>query len=166
MRDQAASRVTALKVPEASVTTKTAKPSSMADSAGKATQTSVTTPAMINCLRPVFLIAATKSSLSQTLMLPGRAMYGASGNRSFSSGTSGPLGPFSKLVVRIVGSLKYFADAASASTLFLNSPGEKSCTSEIRPDWWSTRRTTASSLESRVYLNELLMTDSSYGCRS
>ena len=53
-------------------------------------------------------------------------MYGASGNSSFSSGTSGPFGPSSKLVVRIVGSLKYLARSASASTLFLNSSGEKS----------------------------------------
>jgi hypothetical protein len=35
MRDQAESRVVLLKVPEASVMTKTSKPSSMADSAGK-----------------------------------------------------------------------------------------------------------------------------------
>jgi hypothetical protein len=50
-------------------------------------------------------------------------MSGASGNISFSSGTRGPLGPCSKLVVRIVGSLKNFAILAKASTLFLNSPG-------------------------------------------
>ncbi len=92
----------------------------MADSTGKATQTSVTTPAMINCFLPVALTALTKSSLSQALMLPGRAMYGASGNVSFSSWTSGPLGPSSKLVVRMVGSLKYSARSAKASTLFLN----------------------------------------------
>src|SRR5512147_1141614 len=79
------------------------------------------------------------------------------GNISFSSGTSGPLGPFSKLVVRTVGSLKYCAQAARASTLFLNSPGEKSCTSEIRPDWWSTSRHAASFLDSRVYLNDWLI---------
>jgi len=50
-------------------------------------------------------------------------MYGASGNISFNSGTMGPFGPFSKLVVRMVGSPKNFADAASARTLFLNSFG-------------------------------------------
>lgn len=46
----------------------------MADSAGNATHTSVTTPAMISCFLPVALTAARKSSLSQALMLPGRAM--------------------------------------------------------------------------------------------
>jgi hypothetical protein len=56
-----------------------------------------------------------------------------------------------------VGSLKYLALAASASTSFLNSPGEKSCTSEINPAWWSTSRHTASLFASRVYWNELLM---------
>ncbi|MCY1250910.1 hypothetical protein D9M72_646050 [compost metagenome] len=74
MRSQAASRVIGLKVPEASVTTNTSKPSSRADSAGNATQTSVTTPAMISCFLPVAFTALTKSSLSQALMLPGRAM--------------------------------------------------------------------------------------------
>ncbi|MNR37143.1 hypothetical protein D3C85_1551360 [compost metagenome] len=74
MRLQAAFRVTSLNVPDASVTTNTSNPSSRADSAGKATQTSVTTPAMINCFLPVALTALTKSSLSQALMLPGRAM--------------------------------------------------------------------------------------------
>lgn len=62
--------------------------------------------------------ALTKSSLSQALIWPGRGMKGASGNWAFSSGTSGPLGPFSKLVVRMVGRLKYFAKSPSASTLF------------------------------------------------
>src|SRR5512139_2088308 len=76
---------------------------------------------------------------------------------SLISGTSGPFGPFSKLVVRIVGSLKYLALAAMASTLFLNSPGEKSCTNEIRPDWWSTSRHAASFLDRRVYLNEFVI---------
>ncbi|MCY1310176.1 hypothetical protein D9M70_603430 [compost metagenome] len=66
--------MSSLKVPEASVTTKTSKPSSSADSAGKATHTSVTTPAMISCFLPVAFTALTKSSLSQALMLPGRAM--------------------------------------------------------------------------------------------
>jgi len=84
-------------------------------------------------------------------------------NISFSSGTSGPFGPFSKLVVRIVGSSKYFALAARASTLFLNSPGEKSWTSEIKPDWWSTSRQTASFFESRVYLKGCAMFVSSFG---
>ena len=97
----------------------------MADSAGKATQTSVTTPAMISCLRPVALTALTKSSLSQALMLPGRAMYGASGNSSFSSGTSGPFGPFSKLVVRIVGSLKYFAAGGQRQHVVLEFVGRE-----------------------------------------
>ena len=50
-------------------------------------------------------------------------MNGASGNISFNSGTIGPFGPSSKLVVRMVGSLKNFAVSASASTLFLNSLG-------------------------------------------
>jgi hypothetical protein len=74
MRAQAAWRVTSLKVPEASVTTKTSYPASTAERAGKATQTSVTTPAMTSCRQPVFCTAATNSSLSQALMLPGRAM--------------------------------------------------------------------------------------------
>ena len=74
MRAQAESRVRALKVPEASVTTNTSKPSSMAARAGKATHTSVTTPAMINCCRPVAFTAATNSSLSQALICPGRAI--------------------------------------------------------------------------------------------
>ena len=62
-------------------------------------------------------------------------MYGASGNISFNSGTSGPFGPSSKLVVRIVGNSKYFAEAPSASTLFLKSSGEKSPTQLHSPDW-------------------------------
>jgi hypothetical protein len=45
--------------------------------------------------------------LSQALILPGRAIYGASGKCAFSSGTNRPFGPVSKLVVSIVGSLKY-----------------------------------------------------------
>src|SRR5476649_2196028 len=96
-------------------------------------------------------ISLTKSALSQALIWPGRGMYGASGNSSLSSGTIGPFGPFSKLVVRMVGSLKNLARSARASTLFLNSLGEKSCTSEIRPVWWSTSKTTASSLFRRLY---------------
>ncbi|MOA67323.1 hypothetical protein D3C78_1944410 [compost metagenome] len=63
-----------MKVPEASVTTNTSKPSAMADNAGKATHTSVTTPATISCLRPVAFTAVTKSSLSQALICPGRAI--------------------------------------------------------------------------------------------
>ncbi|MNP35054.1 hypothetical protein D3C76_1283700 [compost metagenome] len=150
MRTHAACCTVSLKVPEASVTTNTSKPSASADKVGKATHTSVTTPAMISCLRPVALIALTKSSLSQALIWPGRAMYGASGNISFSSGTSGPFGPCSKLVVRMVGRPKNLARSPRASTLFLNSLGEKSCTSEIRPVWWSTSSTTASSLFRRL----------------
>ena len=46
-RSHAECRVISLKVPDASVTTKTSNPSSMAESAGNATQTSVTTPAII-----------------------------------------------------------------------------------------------------------------------
>src|SRR3546814_5048691 len=84
MRTQAACCTVSLNVPEASVTTNTSKPSANADSVGNATQTSVTTPAMISCLRPVALIALTKSSLSQALIRPGRGMYGASGNISLS----------------------------------------------------------------------------------
>ena len=41
------------------------------------------------------------------------------GNMALSSGTSGPLGPSLELVVRIVGSLKYFASSPRARTLFL-----------------------------------------------
>ena len=58
------------------------EPSSIAASAGNATQTSVTTPAMISCFLPVALIALTKSSLSQALIWPGRANKGASGNNA------------------------------------------------------------------------------------
>src|SRR5690606_39304818 len=123
MRSQAASRVSALKVPEASVTTNTSKPSSSAASAGKATQTSVTTPAMISCFLPVALTALTKASLSQALIWPGRGMKGASGNRVFSSGASGPLGPSSKLVVEMVGSLEYLVGWFSARTVFLDVVG-------------------------------------------
>ncbi|MNP53526.1 hypothetical protein D3C76_1480090 [compost metagenome] len=90
---------------------------------------------MISCFLPVAFTALTKSSLSQALIWPGRAMNGASGNCALSSGTIGPLGPLSKLVVRMVGSLKNLAMSPRASTLFLNSLGEKSCTSEIRPVW-------------------------------
>ena len=67
-RSHAECRVISLKVPDASVTTKTSNPSSMAESAGNATQTSVTTPAIINCFLPVALTAFTKSSLSQALI--------------------------------------------------------------------------------------------------
>src|SRR5471032_2189693 len=157
IRAQAACCTVSLKVPEASVTTNTSKPSARADKVGNVTHTSVTTPAMINCLRPVSLTALTKSALSQALIWPGRGMYGASGNSSLSSGTIGPFGPFSKLVVRMVGSLKNLARSARASTLFLNSLGEKSCTSEIRPVWWSTSRTTASSLFKRLRVGVLMV---------
>src|SRR5471032_3664205 len=150
MRAQAACCTVSLNVPEASVTTNTSNPSASADSVGKVTHTSVTTPAMISCLRPVAFTALTKSALSQALIWPGRGMYGASGNSALSSGTNGPLGPVSKLVVRMVGSLKNLATSASASTMFLNSLGEKSCTSEIKPVWWSTNSTTASSLFKRL----------------
>ncbi|KWV86737.1 hypothetical protein PFLmoz3_03621 [Pseudomonas fluorescens] len=78
-------------------------------------------------------MALTKSSLSQALIWPGRAMYGASGNRALSSGTSGPLGPVSKLVVRMVGNLKYLARSARASTLFLNLSGSMSRTNDSKP---------------------------------
>ncbi|MNN08122.1 hypothetical protein D3C81_1209710 [compost metagenome] len=105
----------------------------MADSAGKATQTSVTTPAISSCFLPVAFTAATKSALSQALIWPGRGMNGASGNIAFSSGASGPFGPSSKLVVRTVGRPKYLAQSASASTLFLNLSGSISRTSDIRP---------------------------------
>ena len=43
---------------------------------------------------------------------------------SFEDGPNGPLGPSSKLVVRIVGSWQYLAMSARARTLFCNSPGE------------------------------------------
>ncbi len=46
----------------------------MAESAGKATQTSVTTPAIISCFFPVALMALTNSSLSHALICPGRAI--------------------------------------------------------------------------------------------
>ena len=62
-------------------------------------------------------------------------MYGASGKISLSSGTNGPFGPSSKLVVRIVGKLKYLAAFASAKTLFLNLSGSISRTKESRPVW-------------------------------
>ena len=74
MRAQAACWTVSLKVPDASVTTNTSNPSSSAHRVGNATHTSVTTPAMINCLRPVSLIALTKSGLSQALIWPGRWM--------------------------------------------------------------------------------------------
>lgn len=63
IRSHAEWRVSSLNVPEASVTTKTSKPSASADSARKATQTSVTTPAMMSGFRPVAFTALTKSSL-------------------------------------------------------------------------------------------------------
>ena len=50
--------------------------------------------------------------------------FEGSGWAAFNSGMSTPLGPFSKLVVKIVGSLKSFAVFESARTLFLNSSGE------------------------------------------
>lgn len=55
--------------------------------------------------------------------IAGTSNIGASGNVCFSSGTKGPFGPFSKLVVSIVGKLKYLARSASAKTLFLNLSG-------------------------------------------
>ena len=93
----------------------------MAESAGKATQTSVTTPAIISCFFPVALMALTNSSLSHALICPGRAIFGALGNKSTSSCMSGPLGPFSKLVVKITGKSKNLAVSPRANTLFLNS---------------------------------------------
>jgi len=77
-------------------------------------------------------------------------MNGASGWRSTTSGTIGPFGPVSKLVVMMVGSSKNLPMSASAMTLFLKSSGEKSCTSEMRPAWWSISRRTASSLSSSL----------------
>ena len=74
----------------------------------------------------------------------------ASGNISTNSGTKGSFGPSSKLVVRMVGRLKYFAAAASASALFLNLSGSMSRTNERRPAWWSTKRTAALSLSKRI----------------
>ncbi|MNP73005.1 hypothetical protein D3C76_1696560 [compost metagenome] len=62
-------------------------------------------------------------------------MYGASGNSVLSSGINGPLGPVSKLVVRMVGSLKYLARSARASTLFLKRSGSMSRTRDSRPAW-------------------------------
>ncbi len=62
MRSQAESRVTSLNVPDASVTTNTSNPSAKADNAGKATQASVTTPAIISCFLSVALTAWTNSS--------------------------------------------------------------------------------------------------------
>src|SRR3989339_2172667 len=82
-------------------------------------------------------------------------MYGAPGNIAFNSGRSGPLGPCSKLVVRIVGSLKYFAEAASARTLFLNSSGWKSRTNENNPVWWSSNSSAASSFRKRWYRSDM-----------
>ncbi|MCY1449493.1 hypothetical protein D9M71_662320 [compost metagenome] len=92
-------------------------------------------------------------------------MYGASGNCALSSGTIGPFGPLSKLVVRTVGRLKNLAMSPRASTLFLNSLGEKSWTSEIRPVWWSTNNTTASSLFKRLYGTLLMKNSLMDGCR-
>lgn len=60
--------MTSLKVPEASVTTKTSNPSARVESVGKATQTSMTTPATISCFLPV--------ALSKALICPGRAIEG------------------------------------------------------------------------------------------
>ncbi len=74
IRCQAASRVKWLNVPDASVITNTSKSSSSADKVGNATQTSVTTPAIIIYFLPVALTALTKSSLSQALICPGRAI--------------------------------------------------------------------------------------------
>jgi len=82
MRAQAACRTVVLKVPEASVTTNTSKPSTSADKVENATHTSVTTPAMMICLRPVALIALTivgaykpswvlAQSFGRTLSTPG-----------------------------------------------------------------------------------------------
>src|SRR3989344_8017098 len=64
IRFQAACCTVELKVPEESVTTNTSNPSARADNVGKDTQTSVTTPALISCLRPVALLALKKASLS------------------------------------------------------------------------------------------------------
>src|SRR5262249_17357850 len=72
IRIRAASRTDLLNVPEASATTNTWYPSRSAESVGKATHTSVTTPAMTSCFLPVRLTALTKSSLSQALIWPGR----------------------------------------------------------------------------------------------
>jgi hypothetical protein len=92
-----------------------------------------------------------KSSFSHALMFPGRTTNVASGKFSFNAGRIGPFGPSSKLVVRMVGSLKYVARRASAKTLFLNSAGVKSCTRLRRPDWCSVSGTAA--LSRRRYIN-------------
>jgi len=44
-------------------------------------------------------------------------------------------GEFKNNVLALGASAKYLALAAKANTLFLNSPGEKSCTKEMSPDW-------------------------------
>src|SRR4030042_5150969 len=82
---------------------------------------------------------------------------GGSGNIALCSGKIGPLGPCSKLVVRIVGSLKYFAEAASARTLFLNSSGWKSRTNENNPVWWSSNSSAASSFRKRLYRSDMIL---------
>ena len=123
MRSQAECRVISLNVPEASVTTNTSKPSSIAESAGKATQTSVTTPAMMSCFLPVAFTALTKS-----VVVPGIDVAGPGDVRRLRElllqlRHQRAVGAVSKLVVRMVGSLKYLARSPSASTLFLNLSG-------------------------------------------
>jgi hypothetical protein len=84
--------------------------------AAKAKHTSIVTPATIRFLRPVFAIAATNAGSFHALMIPGRSITDASGNRLTISGINGLFGLRPRLVITTVGRLKTFPIFASAIT--------------------------------------------------
>lgn len=124
-------------------------------------QTSVVIPARMTCFLPVASTAARNSGLSQALTSPFLRIYGALGYILTISLGKGPLGPaityqnqsvssrntwtvpVSADVVKMVGRLNKFPNAAWASMLFRNSVGVKSLTIWDRPICSSTTRSTA-----------------------
>src|SRR5256885_5258340 len=84
---------------------------------GKAMQTLVIVPAMMSCLRPVALTAATNSGLSQALISPLRATYRACGAYWWISGIKGPFGPCGTDAVVMTGIFASVATLASVVAL-------------------------------------------------
>jgi hypothetical protein len=135
-----------------------AYPSDRSDSARKAVHTSVTMPAIMNCCLPVAWTAARNSALSHALCAyisiflkrfeeeiahltsPPLLIYGALGNISTNSLSTGPFGPVSADDVITTGRLKSLPIVAWAFMFCLNSVASQSRASWKRPTWWSTMR--------------------------
>lgn len=103
------------------MTTVTSQPSPAAWIAGIATQTSVHSPAMINCLRPVALAAST-TFLSSHVLMNVRSMTSWPGKTSVIWGKMTP--PRAAItLVRIVGTPKTLAAFANAVELLTTACG-------------------------------------------